>query len=376
VPSDDRPTWVKDLVFRLLRRVEAQHRKVLQAIVQDRFEDAVRLHLKLPAAHRMSDADWLILTSFERHISGDSPHRMRIPDVLCVSFMPLLARCRNLEQLDLSGDAASCSTWDIDAGLRELPALPRLTFLNLSNTPVTAVGIRELVRFPKLERLGLYRTQVGDEDAREISRLPQLCDVWMNHSNIGDAGVGHLIGLPRLRRLVLSGTQITDQALTSVSTMSSLEHLDLESTTVTSAGLAALQSSARLQWLSLSGVELDETGPGILSQFPALKSLNLTVLDDRVPRASPTALGDLGQSRSLETLILNGSEVSTGACRRLAQIHTLCELQIFRTNLTDEALLEFIPAPSLVTINARQTQVTPRGAAAFRDARPDCQLWV
>ena len=86
-------------------------------------------------------------------------------------------------------DFSRCSNKPSDADLTLLAPFEDLSYLNLSDTPVTDAGLARL---------------------RPLVRLDSL---WLSGPLITDAGVTHLKGLKSLRSLGLRNTQVTPKGL-------------------------------------------------------------------------------------------------------------------------------------------------------------------
>jgi internalin A len=64
-----------------------------------------------------------------------------------------------------------------DAGMKELAALQKLTFLNLSNTKVTDAGLKELAGLKSLYILSLEGTRVTAEGVEKFQKALPNCQI-------------------------------------------------------------------------------------------------------------------------------------------------------------------------------------------------------
>lgn len=113
-------------------------------------------------------------------------------------FAELLCR---ISGLDLGFEYV---TDDAGLALLTLPRLPRLTFLNLGRTPLTAAAARAILDSPLLDSVERLETESGSSGlwaVLESPRLAHLCDLALSNSRLGDDGVARLVALPLLAQL-------------------------------------------------------------------------------------------------------------------------------------------------------------------------------
>jgi len=106
--------------------------------------------------------------------------------------------------LDLQGDDRIS-----DVGLKELPKLKNLAYLNLTGTKITDAGLKEIAKCRSLKRLNLWHTQITDAGLEELAQLQQLTSLDLRHTRITDAGLKEVAKLAQLRSLILHDTQVT-----------------------------------------------------------------------------------------------------------------------------------------------------------------------
>jgi len=109
-----------------------------------------------------------------------------------------------------------------DAGLADLPALPKLESLDLSGTAVSDSGLACLARFPALGQLNLSDTAIGDAGLAPIAGLADLADLDLTETRVSDAGLGQLAACRKLERLVLAGTLVTGTGLAALKQLDQL----------------------------------------------------------------------------------------------------------------------------------------------------------
>jgi internalin A len=149
----------------------------------------------------------------------------------------LLADATNLKYLNLDRSRIT------DEGLKNLPWLPRLTNLSLSNTQVTDAGMEALTKLQNLEVLRLDRTRVKNAGLSIIAELPNLKNLSLWKCVIDDEGVAYLSKLRNLERLSLDETLISDAALKHLAPLSRLRYLSVWRTKVSDAGVNELQKA-------------------------------------------------------------------------------------------------------------------------------------
>jgi hypothetical protein len=178
--------------------------------------------------------------------------------------LPLLAKLKHLEQLDLGGTGLSdagmkevakfkqlrmlwlAGTTVTDDGLKELAALEQLTTLFLANDKITGVGFRHLAGLKNLKSLTLRGLSLTEAGVKELAALKQLQRLDLYESSVNDAGVKELARLEQLAWLNLSGTKVTDAGLKELSGHKNLRTLRLYKTCVTVAAINDLQKSLPL----------------------------------------------------------------------------------------------------------------------------------
>jgi hypothetical protein len=161
----------------------------LQEVVFSSVELAPEAFARLP---EIAGLNWLTFTSTQ-HIDDD--------------HVASLARCRDLELLDLSGASVT------DAGLSHLRSHGKLNDLSLTNTLVGDEGMSILAGLPKLEWLDLGGTKVTDAGVASLAESRSLGVIRMRSTAVTDKCLEHLARMPSLRELDVLGTHATDEGL-------------------------------------------------------------------------------------------------------------------------------------------------------------------
>jgi uncharacterized protein (TIGR02996 family) len=198
--------------------------------------------------------------------------------------------------------------------LAESPFLARIRELDLTYTPIHLEGLRILAQSPhaaNLVRLEIGNNNIGDSGARLLAhtpRLPGLRELDLCHNVITSAGLRALINSKyrrAIRALSLSGNQVSPEvcALLESKNWPSLTDLNLWYTRLGNAGarrLAACPGLARLTTLNLNNNNLTDAGIRALAESPYAS--NLRTLHLAINTVSPKSADVLIGSPQLQGL--------------------------------------------------------------------------
>jgi beta-lactamase regulating signal transducer with metallopeptidase domain/Leucine-rich repeat (LRR) protein len=161
----------------------------------------------------------------------------------------LIGRLRGLVHLNLPGEGLNDA---VIASLRSLPELKSLTLRggDFSGTGFGA-GLTDESKpgapprpLAKLEELDVAGSQFDDDGCQVLARaLPELSTLTLSGTPVTDAGLKSLAKLAKLRELNLDDTAISDAGLALVKDNPRLQMLRIMHTQVTVAGVAALQKA-------------------------------------------------------------------------------------------------------------------------------------
>jgi hypothetical protein len=196
------------------------------------------------------------------------------------SDMPLLARMKDLKQLDLSLTRIS------DRGLGALKSAPAIEDLNLYFAEqITDQGAATVKGWKQLRRLNLRGTRITDATLEFLSGLPALEWLDIGWAQITDTGLDHLVSLTNLRHLAMGGNKLTGTSLQFLRQMPQIEYLDLGGTQRTDSGLWSLQLTdtgmqgiaavTGLRELRLAGTAVTGRGLELLKPLTKMERLNL-----------------------------------------------------------------------------------------------------
>lgn len=171
---------------------------------------------------------------FDQNEAGDILW-LKLPPETNDDDLLVLRESTELRQLDLSGTRVT------DAGLRNLGRLPRLTALNLSDTPAISNGFASSANWPALNELRARgNAWVTDEQVGHLTECPQLASIDLSGTPITDQGVETLCALPDLHWWTLRDCeQVTDRSLELLDSRAGLQGAVLDQTSVTWAAWSA-----------------------------------------------------------------------------------------------------------------------------------------
>jgi hypothetical protein len=133
-----------------------------------------------------------------------------------------LARCRNLEMLNLGG-----ATLDVQE-LRHLTKLPKLDAIWLDGTALGTKDTSFLRGFPRLRNLSIHDARSDQWHWEDIAACQQLEQLSITNSEITEDDLKCLARLPDLNILSLSGSAVSDSEFAQVARFSQLEFLGVQ----------------------------------------------------------------------------------------------------------------------------------------------------
>jgi len=222
--------------------------------------------------------------------------------------LPLVARCRRVENLHINITNPTCSI--TDSGLGCLAQLTTLKSLGIRNChSVTGAGLRNFVKCGGLTSVDLTGSAVEDAVADYLVLFPSLSGLALSGTRLTDAAMPTVALLTGLRGLSLPQS-VTSNRLTFLLPLHKMEnlHISLHASDDVAA-LEAVCAFAKLEQLSLSGQGLTDGGLKAITQARGLKALYLC--------QGPTTLDGLAALKTLPKLRLLEFEA---APPRLSQV--------------------------------------------------------
>lgn len=189
--------------------------------------------------------------NFRRIVTVNVPPGSALPP----HFISRLTRFQSLVNLRLPG----CHLTDSD--LDGLSKFSELRILVLRDNPVSDRGFTRWDKLQSLTIIDFKGTRIGDEFMGHVARLPKLAYLDLTNSSVTDAGL-RAIGSHPLRTLFLSGTQVSDSGLNELAPLPHLSQLTLDNCPITDTGLAAIDDHRfpLLVSLTISGTQVTAEG--------------------------------------------------------------------------------------------------------------------
>jgi hypothetical protein len=233
--------------------------------------------------------------------------------------LELLAPCRQLAVVHLWGDEAVTP-----AGLSHLRGLRKLAHLNLNDLPqMTDDVLAMLWPFAALRTVAFNGAPITNDGLRRLPDLPQLEYLDLGYTRVTGAGLKYLHKVPQLRQLLLAGTKLVDVDLEHLRSLKELRQLSLDSTTVGDAGVARLTELPKLEWLSLIDTPLTVDGLRRLRNLPRLRTLLVGGPGGAIDDDAMAAVAELQQLETLEIFSPRVTDVGLGHLRGLSRLKAL-----------------------------------------------------
>jgi hypothetical protein len=311
------------------------------------------------------------------------------PRGLSQSACGAIARVPELVSLTISeGDTLGSDC------LEALSKCPKLTFLNLSRTPVAAGAGKHFADFRSLRQLlcNLCGPGLTDDDVPHFAAMKPLRSLNLNGTAITEAG-GKLLSaaLPRCRieatgknyeptdahfressRLLGRGCQIDVRpeggAVVRVKAAADLPDGPFELTGVarvsndvpfTDEDLKRLEATPTLLTLELSSVAI--TDVGVRSALASKRTLVLLYLAG-CASLTDESLRAAGECPNLESFHVGGSKVTDAGLKHLAGLARLHTVAVPQTAVTDAGLTHLAGLPALRHLYLDDTAVSDAGA--------------
>jgi internalin A len=248
-----------------------------------------------------------------------------------------LYKCQRLEHLDLAD-----STLTVPGALDLLRQLPQL----------------RLLKFPEGELKAHELIVQGSLPAMSIGQLAQIPRIESLQAELSYQALRHLGQIQQLQVLSVSGPEISDSALMYLWPLPKLARLDVTRTQVTPAGaLACLPNMPALLKLSFPHGEFRMKGDGQACEVDLTGDLPTTVFEQ------------LGCLAHCEKLNLDGAHFAPGALGHLRRLSVLREIRLNGSSIGDDDLLSLIELPGLLRLDIERTNVTLEAVLQFARQR-------
>ena len=320
-----------------------------------------------------------------------------------------------------------------DAQLIEMAGKPEaaahFTELNLTSSGVTDAGVAVLPKFEKVTALSISNCRCSNAALTNVAKMKSLTTFLMNgglpKDASCDAGLAALKSMHELTSLSLEGANVTMAGLKGLAEMVWLEKLDVAHNRFNDDNLEQLKPLAHLKELNISYTSVSDNGFRLIAPFRELELLKIAHLP-----IHGDGLKDLGRRKSLPRLrhlvmsdnpnleltayqglymfrgSLVGLDVSGSACddtrfhasvlplskleelfvgdnpsltdigmQSVTRLGRLQKLYFYKnTGISDLTLAKLAKMSSLKSVTLQSTACTPRGVAALKAKRPNCEI--
>ncbi|KAI3355383.1 hypothetical protein L3Q82_018218 [Scortum barcoo] len=261
----------------------------------------------------------------------------------------------------------NCYPYSTNELLRQLRAFTALKHLSLVNSPlITDSGLSILSSLVKLQYLNLAScSKLTDSCLQHITGLKSLCFLSLDQTKVTDVGmVLYLQSAPScLSQLSLNQTAVTEATLVVLpACVPQLRLLSIKQTKVKD--VSALANLSSLQTLNLDGTEVTENSLEHLASHPSLSSLSLGGISVADGNQALQIISGL----KLTHLTLPGRHsVTDGGLSFLSRLCLLLELDLTDyTQVTDQGVSQLSTMTRLKKLSLSNTQVTDAGLPSLR----------
>lgn len=248
------------------------------------------------------------------------------------------------------GGIASLSYQDIaDGEVGRLTNTPNVNKIRFDYCKIS-VSARILEYFSRMSarELDITGAKFDLEFLRALARMQNLRILLVNNlkPSLTEQQMEIICDTPNLTELFLAASLQSDDAFKPLANLKALKKLDISNCRFSQKALESIRKCSTLKELSMSQTNLSGRGVRMLSSLSQLSILDVSdnPLDD-------AALREFSSFPSLENLSLNECKISDAGLMRLIHVKKLHDLHL---------------------INCKQ--LTQRGLAAFRSAKPDCRV--
>jgi Leucine-rich repeat (LRR) protein len=189
----------------------------------------------------------------------------------------------------------------------------------------------------------------------------------VRRNQITDRGLGYLTELSTLRSLSLKATRVTDDGLLQhIVQLSELQGLSLAYLDISDASLLALESITWLERINLTHTAI--TNDGIVN-FVCGKAHTLRELNLSNTAISDVALAQCLPNSNLSNLSLIDTGITDAACKECADCEWLTDLRLDLTDITDDGVRNLTNCVHLQRLELFRTRVTDACLVWLSDTR-------
>jgi internalin A len=272
------------------------------------------------------------------------------------------------------------ASWVTDTDLRKLAHLPYLTYLDLSLTRITDQGMQELKNLPGITDLNLYYAEyVTDEGMAALKGWKKLKRLNVHGAKFSDTTLEHIAGITTLESLNIGSGMVTDIGLERLTSLPNLKELTMGGNKLTDAGLQALRQMPSLTYLDLGGRQGTDANVWAIRMSDVGLDAVLSLKELRELRFACTSIGvGLEGARFAEVSYVS---VTTSWLEKMKALPKLERLKLQGCDrVSDDSIRALAVLPGLRQVDLKGSDVTEKGIAALRAAKPGIQIdfgpWV
>jgi serine/threonine protein kinase len=161
-------------------------------------------------------------------------------------------------------------------------------------------------------------------------------------------------------RLTLHSFLVDDKTLEEIKNWRELQSLDVDKGDITDESIASLQTLPKLIDLSVEHTRLSPSGLRKL-QLRRFYRLNLSYV-----RYAKELLPTLRQSKALQRLVMEGTELTDGDMKSLSEFPALIDLDIKDNPISDKGLTYLLNAKHLQCLSINSKNITPKSIDTFK----------
>jgi hypothetical protein len=262
------------------------------------------------------------------------------------------------------------------SNLSRLSALRRLTVTSQMSdaSALTVPGALELLeRLPQLRQLKFPEGELnanelivqGSLPATSIEQLARIPRIESLQAELSYQALRHLARVQQLRALSARGSEINDSALKHLQPLARLARLDVTQTQVTPVGaLSCVPNMPALLQLRFPQGEFRRKGDGAACEV------------DLTGRLPTTVFEHLGRLTCCEKLNLENAHFAPGSLGHLRRLVVLREMRLNGSSLGDDDLPSLIELPGLLRLDIERTNVTLEAVVQFARQRSATRLGI
>lgn len=277
---------------------------------------------------------------------------------------------------DLGGSYTRAERVDSEASGHRSSSAHRITYVDLGNSRVTDGDLNLLADLPQLHQLMLENTSVTDVGLIQLKNLKNLGELNLSNTKVSDNGLKHLSEMAPLWGLYLGNpsnpssesetsryqSEINGSGFEHLGRLANLIYLDAVNIPIDDAALSHLRTIKGLQSLRLDGTNITDEGVAHLGALSGL--IELSAAHTQLTGAEFEKLKRLHR---LHDLNLEYSDVGDVGMKFISWLSALQRLNLRSTRVTDAGLVDLKASHGLDQLDLSETQVTDEGLQSIAE---------